>query len=81
MYLIPFILFSFLLLYVHPYNRKAAVHYASTFWNSANHDCNTTYPALPIATSGKSTATTEKIMVETAPTLLVSVSLQGVTLH
>ena len=43
MYLIPFILFSFLLLYVHPYNRKAAVHYASTFWNSANHDCNTDY--------------------------------------
>ena len=40
-----------------------------------------TYPAFPIAISGKSTTTTEKIMVETAPILLVSVSLMEVTLH
>ena len=75
MYLIPYILFPFLLLYVHSYNRKAAVH-SHLLSGTLN-----TYPALPIATSGKSTATTEKIMVETALILLVSVSLLEVTLH
>ena len=32
-----------LLVFVHSYDRNAVVNYAATFWNTANHDCNTAY--------------------------------------
>lgn len=40
---ITLILYFSLVLFTLSYDRGAAVQYASTFWNSANHDCNTDY--------------------------------------